>query len=178
MFCENCGSKLEDNAKFCENCGAPVAAGSEPEPEERAETYTEPVEEVVETVEDSGSYEPQSYDYSNTGYSDPMGSVQAAGPHAFSIVSMICGILSLVCCCVYGLAITFGIVAIVFGILSIVKAKGGRGMAMAGLICGGIGLLLSIIVAIVGAAAGSSLPQMLENVPGMEDVMDELDLNL
>lgn len=25
MFCEKCGRKLEDGAKFCEGCGAPVA---------------------------------------------------------------------------------------------------------------------------------------------------------
>lgn len=30
MFCSNCGSKLEDNAKFCSNCGNQVRAISTP----------------------------------------------------------------------------------------------------------------------------------------------------
>ena len=26
MFCEKCGAKIEDGAKFCEECGTPVAS--------------------------------------------------------------------------------------------------------------------------------------------------------
>ena len=29
MFCENCGTQIEDGAKFCPNCGTPVASSSE-----------------------------------------------------------------------------------------------------------------------------------------------------
>jgi uncharacterized membrane protein YhaH (DUF805 family) len=31
MFCENCGKKLPEGAKFCTECGAPVASSAEPE---------------------------------------------------------------------------------------------------------------------------------------------------
>ncbi|MCR5487541.1 MAG: DUF4234 domain-containing protein [Lachnospiraceae bacterium] len=43
MFCTNCGSSVEDNAKFCPNCGAPIegaagVAASQPV----ADTYSQP----------------------------------------------------------------------------------------------------------------------------------------
>jgi uncharacterized membrane protein YvbJ len=28
MFCENCGTKIENNAEFCQNCGRKVGASS------------------------------------------------------------------------------------------------------------------------------------------------------
>lgn len=29
MFCEKCGTKLEDSAEFCTKCGAKVARGNQ-----------------------------------------------------------------------------------------------------------------------------------------------------
>ncbi|MBQ9483206.1 MAG: zinc-ribbon domain-containing protein [Ruminiclostridium sp.] len=56
MFCGNCGSKIEDGAKFCANCGAPVAVAEIPAPavetvqQEVAETPTPSVEAVQQEV--------------------------------------------------------------------------------------------------------------------------------
>lgn len=36
MFCENCGSKLPENAAFCENCGSPVQSEPQPQPTDAA----------------------------------------------------------------------------------------------------------------------------------------------
>jgi len=96
----------------------------------------------------------------------------SGGNIGFSIASMVCGILSILCCCAWYLSIILAGVAIVFGILSLKKNADGRNMAIAGLITGGIGAVLSIIVlvlALVGMAAGES---------GMlyQDIMDSLDL--
>ena len=40
MFCENCGSQMEENSRFCGNCGANVAVGSAPPPT-LSPTYTQ-----------------------------------------------------------------------------------------------------------------------------------------
>ena len=92
---------------------------------------------------------------------------------AFAITSMCCGIASIVLCCfgIFGLA--SGICAIVFGILSMKKeAPNGKGMALAGLICGGIGTLLTLIVWIsscactgcMGAGSNFLLAEMMEEL--------------
>ena len=54
MFCEKCGTQLENDAKFCEKCGAPVNASSEPVAEPVAEPAVESVSEAVaETTTES-----------------------------------------------------------------------------------------------------------------------------
>ncbi|MBQ9443365.1 MAG: DUF4190 domain-containing protein [Lachnospiraceae bacterium] len=72
------------------------------------------------------------------------------------ITSLVCGILGLLCSCCCGFfGFIFPIVAIVCGILSINKHedKDAKGMAIAGIICGGIGILIVIISLIIGFAA-------------------------
>ena len=96
----------------------------------------------------------------------------SGGNIGFSIASMVCGILSILCCCAWYLSIILAGVAIVFGILSLKKNADGRNMAIAGLITGGIGAVLSIIIlvlALVGTVAGDS------NVL-YQDIIDSLDL--
>jgi len=69
------------------------------------------------------------------------------------------GITSIVLsfCCV---GLILGPAAIVTGFLGMKKADdpsnqvGGRGIAMAGLICGAIGLVISLILTIIAVAAG------------------------
>jgi hypothetical protein len=68
-----------------------------------------------------------------------------------AIAAMVCGILAIpgACCC-YS-SIPLGIAACIMGPIAMSKAKaspqthGGRNMALAGLICGIVGLVLTII---------------------------------
>ena len=96
----------------------------------------------------SGGYQP---------VSQPMAGYQAPPPppfpgvqqkqQGFAIASMVCGILSVVCC----LGIFSGVPAVILGIMAMNKEKadpvnfGGRGMALAGVITGGLGSLLGLI---------------------------------
>jgi hypothetical protein len=73
--------------------------------------------------------------------------------NALAIVALVFGILSLTigCCC--WTHIPFGLTAVICGFLGMNKAKEtgtGNGMALAGVICGGIALVLYTILAIVG----------------------------
>lgn len=60
------------------------------------------------------------------------------------IASMVLGIVALVLFCVWIISVPCGILAIIFGIIGI-KSEG-KGMAIAGLITGGISFLLSFII--------------------------------
>ena len=100
----------------------------------------------------------------------PVHHAPVAPTDALSIVSLVCGILALITC---WLAVLLGIPAVICGHLSLKKIKhsptpiAGKGMAMAGLICGYIGLLIWLLlilfyVGLFAAAAstgsGSSYP--------------------
>ena len=67
---------------------------------------------------------------------------QTGESKGLSIAAMVVGILSTTCCC--GLIGVFmGIAAIIMGAVG--QAKGGKGMAIAGIITGGCGVLFGII---------------------------------
>lgn len=62
--------------------------------------------------------------------------------YSWSVSSLICGIISVVCCCIgYG-AVVLGILAIVFSIISRKNLGYFDGMAVAGLVLGIMGFIL------------------------------------
>lgn len=72
----------------------------------------------------------------------------------FNITSMILGIISILTFCWWYVSIPSGIIAIIFSIAG--KKDAGRGMGVAGLVCGIIGLVFCIalyVLAIMGLAA-------------------------
>ena len=62
----------------------------------------------------------------------------------FCIASMVLGIVALVFACVWFISIPCGILAIIFGIIGIKTVN--KGMAISGLITGGIGLAISFVI--------------------------------
>jgi len=89
----------------------------------------------------------------NTPFQPP--AIAQAQDRTLAIVSLVCGILSLTCCG----AVT-GIAALVTGFMAKnnVDANpeqyGGRGMALAGMILGGIGVLLTVLYLVFGVIGG------------------------
>ncbi|HEY2589315.1 MAG TPA: DUF4190 domain-containing protein [Tepidisphaeraceae bacterium] len=90
-----------------------------------------------------------------------------AGTSGWAITSLVTGIITVVLFCVPFLAQLTGILAIVGGILGLKRTApasaapaGGRGMAIAGLITGGFGLLISLlfVVPFMMGATGTFLP--------------------
>ena len=83
--------------------------------------------------------------------------------NVFAIISLICGILSILCCCLFKVvALMLAIAAVVLGIVSIKKLEPKKGMAIAGIVCGGVGLVLTVIAMAFGAAmlASGALDEM------------------
>lgn len=70
--------------------------------------------------------------------------------NGFSIASLVLGIICIVCCCIDFLALVCAALAIIFAILD--KKKNGKmnGMALAGLICGIIGAVISVYFIVDG----------------------------
>lgn len=60
------------------------------------------------------------------------------------IAALVLGIVALVFCCVWFISIPCGILAVIFGILGIKTPD--KGMAIAGLVTGSIGLAISIVI--------------------------------
>jgi hypothetical protein len=97
--------------------------------------------------------------YPGGGYSVPMmPPTQTAPNNTLGLLAMIFGIVSIplgVCCGVFGGA---GIAGIVLGILGLRKANQGlatnRGMSIAGIVCGAVGLAAGIIITIISAHNG------------------------
>ena len=89
--------------------------------------------------------------WSNAGYQD-MNNQQISrstfNPSGFAIAGLVLGILSLVCCCFWYVSGIFAILGLIFSIIVLAKNKPGRGMAIAGAICSGIGLVMAVFMAI------------------------------
>ncbi len=91
----------------------------------------------------------------------------------FGIASMVCGILALVTCCIWCLSVPLGIVSIVLGILQIQK-KTAKGMAIAGIVCSAIGILLTALISIY---AGFIQRQYMDSPMYneiLQEIMDEM----
>lgn len=73
--------------------------------------------------------------------------------NGLAIASMVLGIIALVLsCCVPYVPILLGLLAVILSGVSLAKKQGGKGMAIAGLICGIITLIPSILLLVTGAA--------------------------
>lgn len=72
-----------------------------------------------------------------------------------SVASMVLGIISITTFCIPFLPIVLAAVALILGIMSMVNKKGGRNLAIAGIICGAVGLVAGIYMGISYVAAFS-----------------------
>jgi hypothetical protein len=144
MFCPNCGSNIDDQAKICPNCGkASSSVGPQPAPPAPAQTGQIPSMSPAQPQQAT----PQPY---------------APPPNDKKAVwSMVLGILSWVCCGIFA-----GIPAVILGHMShsnIKKSGGvlkGEGMAIAGLVLGYGSVLISFVLFPIIAAI--AIPSLLK----------------
>lgn len=163
MKCPKCGSANEGNMKFCGNCGEKLLntpISTEPinaEPINAKPINVEPIQTVdAEVVESTPLAEQEisinynsvdtSNNYQNNSNIPPIyeavpQAVNVNGMIGISIASMVCGILSLLCCCISGFVFVLSIAAIVLGIISIKNTYEGKAMAIAGIVTGTISII-------------------------------------
>jgi hypothetical protein len=115
---------------------APVApAGANPY------SSNEPSQSVANAGGAAGTYSaPPSYQRT----AGSANATQRSGePKGLAIASLVCGIASLVCCC---LNIPIAIGGLITGIVVLTKKKNGRGMAIAGVVLSAVALLIYAIM--------------------------------
>ena len=146
IYCTSCGAENEASAHFCVSCGTKLET-----PVQEQKQDTEPLTGDVVSNDTQSTYTTQSTQSAQTYYSVPEEPKKEGGYIGVAIASLVCGILSLLCCplaccgsCCGGLNVLLAIASIVLGIIALVKAFDGKGMAIAGLVCGGIALVSMI----------------------------------
>lgn len=95
--------------------------------------------------------------YQQPVYQQPMMPQEPKKSAGLAIASMVLGIISLVSCCWPYVAIVLALLAVIFGAVSLAKKMGGKGMAIAGLVCGIIGLIPAVVILVTGATLVSLL---------------------
>lgn len=166
MYCESCGSFINDGEAFCSNCGSPAprnSAPAAPAPAPAPQATVQPITQPVQTA-----YQPyQQPQYQAPTYQQP---VQMAQPiyqpvyqqpviitpidnrtriNGAATAGLIFGIINL---CTSWIPLLNGIPAILGLIFSIAgvskKNAGGKGRAIAGLIMSSVGLFICILIII------------------------------
>lgn len=185
MNCKHCGAVVAEGAKFCENCGnkieieaASVAdqikneAFKEPErvDAEVVSEGTKAAQPETETETTYSSQSDQSSQHTESAASESFSVDEPQGPIGYSIASLVCGILGLLCCCCGFFGFILSAAGIALGIVSIKKNCEGKGMAIAGIVCGGIGALMTVVGMIIGGITGS----LTDNLGDLGDFGDSL----
>ncbi len=185
-FCANCGSKLEPHASaqettqpqttdnvYAEGLPQEEAAPAYEKVTEAEEIKPEPIPEEIQINYDNvqGNFSADgSNEYTST-YSNPSAQYNSSVPTAevvnggnigVAIASLVCGILSLVCCCLSWFSFVLAVAAIVLGIITLVKKYDGKGMAIAGIVTAGIGIFIFIIC--IGISAAMPYEEILDEI--------------
>lgn len=118
----------------------------------------------------------QNGSWNNAGYQNVNGqqsSNSTFSPSGFAIASLVLGILSIVCCCAWYISGIFAILSIAFAIIVLTKNKPGRGMAIAGLVCAAIGIIIAIVMLVMVVVVGTNMSaddykSIIDNINSME----------
>lgn len=140
MICNNCGAQLPDGTAFCTTCGAPQSG-------------------TPQGGMQQGGAQPMQMGYGQQPmYGMPVVQKPSSG---LAIASLVLGIVGLLfSCCIPYLPFLCSLAGCILGIISLAKKMGGKGMAIAGLICSIIALIPAIIVVVAGAGLLSMVATM------------------
>lgn len=149
MFCKKCGNEIPEGAQVCGYCGTAVNQNTAQDQNGRqGGIYGEGAPSYSGQTGNTNNY---TYNNGSSGYGTPQN--MDGGSTGLAIASMILGIIALLfgCCAVHMVVTIFCVVlSIVFGILSIHKGSQGKGMAVAGIVCSIIALVVQIVIIVLG----------------------------
>ena len=133
--------------------------------EEGKKAFTMPEEPVAPETPKPNFSESDSAGYS---YEQTVNAVNSS--KTFGIISVVSGVLCLVCCCACGLSLVLGILAVVMGIISLNKEPEAKTLAIIGIVCGAIGGVLGVI----GVVLGGIFSATKDVIDGSFDFSDEI----
>lgn len=94
---------------------------------------------------------------------------QQKEPMGFAIAGMVLGIVSIVCCCSPFVGGVTGVLGLIFSIMVLVQKRPGKGMAIAGVICAAVGLILVVSMIV----ANNSMMDYINSQGGMEHFLKD-----
>ena len=90
-----------------------------------------------------------------------------------SIAALVLGIFELILSCTVFVSLIFGLIAIILGVLGLKSSK--RGMSIAGIVTGAIGMVIAVVMAFVWISLGVYIFNNASNtVNSLKDVEDEI----
>ena len=184
IHCTSCGAENEAGAHFCVSCGTKLET---PVQDQNQNTEALTGDVVSNNTQSTYTYTTQPAQSAQTYYSVPEEPKKEGGYIGVAIASLVCGILSLLCCpfaccgsCCGGPNVLLAIASIVLGIIALVKAFDGKGMAITGLVCGGIALVGMIFAFALPASFTRGLmtgilgeEYNIGNMDELDDLMDD-----
>lgn len=174
--CMICGSMVEDVTGVCPVCGAALTRSRQIDPDKQMQ-----YENGLSLQNDSENQNVNTYMPSGAPYNTPV----SPQSKTFSIISLVCSIVSLFMICVPGLGLILSIAAVVFGIIALVK-KHSKVPAVIGVIIGGISLIMALFStmfnvlfkSVAGTSINGMMSQMMEvQVEGCTKLDDIVFLN-
>lgn len=128
MVCNHCGAENNPDSRFCAGCGADLMEQAQ----QQQQMYNQP------TYQQPTYQQPM---YPQTALADP--------GRGYAIASLVLGIVSFLC-----LPAVTGVMGIIFGFVA--RKKGSKSpMAIAGIICGILGVVLWIAMLVLGFGLSS-----------------------
>lgn len=188
QFCKLCGSELIEGKNFCPECGSPVNKTDEDSHNENVNTSEDMNIHNYQKIDaddflgnnkkytDNGKFS----GINNKGYTEveyDTGEVVLTTGPICGILSVTLGIFSMICCCWFGfLGLLFSIPAIILGILSFKRKESNQGLAIVGIVCASIGLLLSVFMGISSLLYTKIVDNASDNLKKLSEIdsIDEL----
>lgn len=96
----------------------------------------------------------------------------------WSVASLVLGILSIICCCVWWIGLISGVLSIVLAVISRISLGYFDGLSIAGLITSIFGIMFGIFILIAEVAYINSpeFQQLLEEIKRIEEEEDNIDV--
>ena len=99
----------------------------------------------------------------NQFYGQVNGRPEPDGNMGLSVASMVLGIIALLICCIYPVALILGIISLVLGIIALKsETVGGKGMAIAGMILSVIVIFSAAVLLLLALITGSGITFITE----------------
>ena len=157
MKCQNCGKELNDDFQLCPYCGSAVESADNRQTEQ-TDTSTFGNTYNYGTQKQTTQYQPNSQNQKKNG--------------VIGVLALVFGIIGMLSSCAV-VGILPAIIGVIFGIIGI-ATKSRKGMSIAGLVCGCIGVFIFVIAfSLMGDSDSSNSSNVEESTQIVSEIESE-----